>query len=220
MILARGKIQLTISLMLLGFLVGCDAYTKGKPIESNMPEKYAFLIMDVQKDFMTADGKLPVDSQQAQSVLKTINRTVEAVDVSTVEIVYIGNEFSPSDRIANWFRNYAALKGEEGSKLDSRLKVVNNLYFSKNMPDAFSNDAFDQYLRNKKVNKIIVAGVFADQCVLATAKGAVQRGYKVITLSDGIAAKNDKKLIQALQKHKEVGTTVISSAEFIKQLDT
>jgi len=219
MIGARQRIQLAIFLMLLGFLIGCDAYTKGRPIESNMPEKYAFLIIDIQKDFMTPDGKLPVDSHQAQRVLKTINTIIETVDVNTLEIVYIGNEFSPSDRIANWFRNDAALKGEEGSKLDSRLKVVNNLYYTKDRPDAYSNDALDQYLRNKQVNKVLIAGVFADQCVLATARGALQRGYKVITLSDGVAAKNDKKLKKALQKHKESGTMVISSAEFLRQLD-
>jgi nicotinamidase-related amidase len=218
MIITGRKTPLAISMILLFFINGCISHTKGKLIESDIPDKYAFLIMDIQKDFMTVEGKLPVNNEQAQTVLKTINTIVETVDVNEIEIVYIGNEFSPSDRIANWFRNYASLKGEEGSQLDSRLKIVNNIYFSKNQLDAFSNDKFDQYLRNKKVNKLIIAGVFADQCVLATARGALQRGYKVTILSDGVAAKSDEDLKEALQKYKEDGVTVMSSAGFLEKL--
>lgn len=218
MIVIRNT-QLSIYMIFLVLMTGCIPHTKGNPIESNIPEKYAFLIMDIQKDFMVPEGKLPVDSQQAQTILKTINTLLETVDVKAIEIVYVGNEFSHSDLIGNWFRNHAALKDEEGSQLDSRLKVINNIYFSKDQPDAFSNDDFDQYLRNKKVNKLIIAGVFADQCLLATARGAQQRGYKVIMLSDGVAAKNNENLQEALQKHKEGGTIVMSSEEFLRKLD-
>ncbi|MFC1770973.1 cysteine hydrolase family protein [Candidatus Margulisiibacteriota bacterium] len=215
---ARKKIQFIICLMSLIFFSGCITFTKGHLIKANIQGKYAFLVVDIQKDFMQAEGKLPIDSQQAKTILKTINAVVESIDANGFEIVYIGNEFSSSDWIANWLRNHAALKGKEGAKLDPRLNIVNNIYFSKDQPDAFSNDKFDLYLRNKKVNKLIIAGVFAGQCVLATARGALQRGYEVIVLSDGVGAKNDDNLKEALRKHKKDGTVVMSSAKFLESL--
>ena len=64
----------------------------------HMSEKHAFLIVDIQKDFMMA----------------------------------------------------------EGSRLASRLKVVNNIYYSKDQADAFSNDEFDRYLRNRSTTKVSI----------------------------------------------------------------
>jgi nicotinamidase-related amidase len=69
----------------------------------------------------------------------------------------------------------------------------------------------------KGVNKLLIIGVFAGQCVLATARAALKIGYTVIMLSDGVAVIKEEKLQKAFQKHREGSTTVISPAELIER---
>ncbi|MCK4840165.1 MAG: cysteine hydrolase [Desulfobulbaceae bacterium] len=143
-------------------------YTEGEPIQKGLPAKYAIIIIDLQEDFILPAGKLPVEQSQARKIVPSINSLLSSINANAVEVVYVGNEFSPADFIGNWFRNSAAIAGQQGTKLVSSLFVINDTYFSKEKPDAFSNTEFDQYLRGKSVNHLIVTGVFADQCVMAT----------------------------------------------------
>jgi nicotinamidase-related amidase len=211
--------SLLVTIVITFLLVGCVPYTKGKPISENLPEKQAILVVDMQKDFLDPKGRLPVDSGQARLIINKINLLLTGAKSTTTEIIYIGNEFSPSDRIGNWFRNHAAIRGEDGTGLIPGLLVVNDNYFSKSHPDAFSNRQFDRHLRDRKINELVITGVFADQCVLATVKGALQRGYKVVVPSDGVAAENEKDLRKALGKYSEAGALITSMAEVMAQLE-
>jgi len=209
---------LLMSTVVLLICAGCSPYTKGEAIRADLPEKYALLILDMQNDFLKPDGKLPIDRGQAPKILEAINRLLTYLPGKGIEVVYIGNEFSKSDTVANWFRNKAALQGTEGAELTEDLTLVNNSYFAKNQPDAFSNHAFDQYLRKKKVTKLLIAGVFADQCILSTVKGALQRKYGVYVIADAIGAKTDRDLDKALQKFNSMDVQVVTAEQVIKKI--
>jgi len=217
---ATSRLLLCVGLLCTLFVFeGCSPHTEGKPIQQGLPTKYAIIIIDMQEDFILPTGKLPVDRNQARTAVLSINSLLSAVNSNGVEVLYVGNEFSPSDSIGNWFRNHAAIAGQEGAKLVSSLTVINDIYFAKEKPDAFSNAEFDTYLREKKVNHLIMTGVFADQYVMSTAKGALQRHYTVTVIPEAVAAKNNKNHENAIQKFRKLGVKILSTDHVVMQLN-
>ena len=177
--------------------ISCAPYTKGPAIKQLTQEKRALLILDFQNDFFKSEAPMPVDSIQGKKAITTINKVLNQESDKYSTIVYVGNEFSKKDYIANWFRNNAAVKGTEGAQLIDELVKNKGPYFSKSSSDAFSNNELDQHLRDQEITELHIAGVFADQCVLSTVKGAVNRGYEVRVIENAIAAKDEERLKQA-----------------------
>ena len=58
----------------------------------------------------------------------------------------------------------------------------------------------------------LLAGVYANACVLCTARGALKRGYRVTVLRDAVAAASDAKRVAALRKMQRQGVEVADSA--------
>lgn len=58
--------------------------------------------------------------------------------------------------------------------------------FVKQGSDAFSNVKILEYLNSKGVNPLFLTGCFTNDCILATAAGALKAGFKVILLADAL----------------------------------
>ena len=56
--------------------------------------------------------------------------------------------------------------------------------FIKGCQDAFTNSALAEFLRQKKVSRLFLAGCNTFLCVLDTAKGAIERGFSVSLLEN------------------------------------
>jgi nicotinamidase-related amidase len=59
-----------------------------------------------------------------------------------------------------------------------------------------------------------VVGVDAEYCVYQTAKGALNRGYKVMVVKDAIGLLREDKWGKILNKYKDNGISVIESSVF------
>ena len=173
----------------------------------------ALLVIDIQNDFTGDYAKMPVNALQASQMIDNLNKLIDETDTEKRDILYIGNEYDRWD-VLNVFRNYAAIKGTEGTQLDKRLRVVNNTYFSKNKGNAFSNQELDKYLKTKNINELWISGLYAEACIYATVKGALKRNYKVIVLSDCIATKSDEKRDKIIKKYKKIGAEVQTASQF------
>ncbi len=217
------KIKLIIAVLFIALLGVYTAIfvpfgpTVGEKIKDYDSPRAALFVMDMQVDLVDKDGRLPVDQGQVPAMLAATNRLVTRADEIGVEPIYVVNAFSKWDLIGNLFRNQAVIAGSEGARLDPRLKVVSEALFIKDMPDAFTNLELDQHLQARQINHIIMTGVFADQCVRATAIGALNRGYKVTVLKEAVAAASTEDRDQAYRDLEEDGATVISVEKFIDQ---
>ncbi len=217
----RKKIMLSVVCLFVGLLAAYTAVfvpfgpTSGPQIDAYDTPGTALLIMDMQVDFLSDKGRLPVAQEQVPNMLKIVNSVLERTDMLKIEPIYIANAFSPFDVISNLFRNQAAVAGSDGARLDPRLTVKGNTIFLKDKPDAFTNPALDAYLRDRRINTLIVAGVFADQCVLATVQGALNRGYKVTVLKEAVAAATANNQKEACTTMKNKGATVLDYATIV-----
>ena len=175
-------------------------------------KKQAILIIDIQDDFTGENAKMPVDKNQAVEMISNLNKLIDKTDTSKTEIIYIGNEYSKWD-ILNIFRNFASIRGTDGTKLDKRLHIVNETYFSKSKMNAFSNPDLASYLRAKNINEIFIGGLYADACIYGTAKGGLKEKLKVNVLTDCIATKSDKMRDKTILKYEKIGVKNVKSNE-------
>lgn len=202
--------------IVLVMLTACSLSTTGPRISRYDNPRAALIVLDMQRDFLAADGKLKVGEAQIPSLIATVNRLLDGLPGERVDVVYVANEFSPTDIIANWFRNYAAIRGTTGAKLDPRVEAGRGPTFTKSAPDAFSNSKLDAHLRQREVNHVVIVGVFATGCVKHTARGALNRGYQVTVVRDGVADRSAADVNQALATLSEDGARVLDSSAILQ----
>jgi nicotinamidase-related amidase len=133
-------------------------------------------------------------------------------------VTYVRDEFSPFDLVDFVKRHGAAPRLWAGSQLDPRISEWAGPYFTKTHHDALRNSKLQGWLAMQQAGKVVIGGVFADGSVLATARGAIQRGFHVVVISDAIAAHSDQDRETALKALADAGAHVQTSQEFIASL--
>jgi nicotinamidase/pyrazinamidase len=196
-------------------LAACEPQEMTKPTG----DATALVLCDLQRSFLEPSGAMPVAQDEVEPLINAVNASVDAAHNQVVPVIYIRDEYSPFQFIGNFSRDYAALRYEAGSAFDPRVNSTAGVSFTKQSPDAFSNDAFESYLETIGIGRLVMAGVFADRCVLETAKSASARGYKVTIISDAVASSSNAARDDALRQLKDSGVQVESSKEFIASLD-
>jgi len=169
--------------------------------------------MDLQKDFLDSDGgRMPVDQAGAEAVLLVANGVLSHRILPEALPIVVLNHFPTSARVANYFRNGAAVTGSTGAEIDARLQCSGSAkIITKSRPSAFSNPELEQYLRAHDVHELYVLGVFAEGCVRSTVIEAIKRGYTVHVIANAIATNTAWKKRFALWAMKRAGATIIPS---------
>ncbi len=176
----------------------------------------ALLVIDIQEDFTGQQAKLPIDRTQANEIVGNINMLIDRARVLGLTIIYIGNEYSMFDPL-NIFRNFAALKGSEGAKLDPKLKIIDCNYFPKQTGDSFSNPELAIFLKQQNIRKVLLTGVYAEACILQTVKGALKNSFQVVAIADCIGTKSFSKRQICLEKYRQMGAKIETTDRLICQ---
>jgi nicotinamidase-related amidase len=177
----------------------------------------ALLLIDLQIDFLSDNGRLPVGGTNAERVISIANRLVELFEERRWPIIVIFNQFKQSDFLGNFFRRYAAVEGSEGGKPDPRILVHDARYFSKAKSSAFSNPEFSEYLKMTGVGHVAICGVYAEGCVRATAFDALKANLDTVVLSDGVASNHKSKYKWALSSMQKRGIQVMPFEDYLER---
>jgi nicotinamidase-related amidase len=120
-----------------------------------------------------------------------------------VPVIYV------NDNRGRWRSDFKTLvqdaiaQGGEAAEIARLLEPAHDDYFVlKPKHSAFFSTPLDLLLEHLSVHRLILCGVSADQCVLATAADALMRDYDVDVVSDGIATPTPQRT-QAALKHFE-----------------
>lgn len=200
----RVLVALVAALGAAAVVAGCDSAARGQTVGPYADGRAALVVLDMQRDFVGPAARMPIGPGQAEPLLAAVNARIAAAQAAGEDVVYVRNAFAPGD-VANWFRNRAAVAGEPGAALDPRLRLADGPIFDKDQPDAFGNPKFEAWLRQRHVDRITVAGVFADQCVAATAKAALARGYAVLVDPGLLGAANPRAVAAAAEDLYKAG---------------
>lgn len=184
--------------------------SKGSPIDLKKRPNAALLLVDLQQDLTTAHGKLVMDLEQTNRIIKGVNQWLENQEQPSV-VVYI-QQFYPKNICLNLLTNGALMEGTLGGALDERLlQVPHGFYLKKNIRDAFSNQNLDKILEEHQVGHLWIAGIDAAYCVDATIQAAIHRNYKVTALENLIGTKDKASLPKIFKKWQEQGVNLEKS---------
>jgi nicotinamidase-related amidase len=165
-----------------------------------MTSRSALLLIDFQRDFLDDNGRMPIARNQVEPLIAETNQAIAAARAKGIEVLGIGNEFSPRDWFMNTLRRNAALAGSDGAAWDDRIPLDGAPYFTKTQGDAFSNEQLKQHLRDLGTEEVILTGLQSKACVMATARGAIKEGLRVRILERAVADTSDGARERALRR--------------------
>jgi nicotinamidase-related amidase len=165
----------------------------------------AVLLIDLQVDFLRAEGRLPVAQSAVPPLLECVEAVVAEAHEVGVPVVHIVNAY-PRWSIGNLFRKFAAIEDSPGAAIDERVPRSDaDPVFTKARSDAFSNPELDSWIREHGIERLLVLGVYADACVRRTVEGALARGIAVTVPRDGVASRSAAAVDRGLRAITRVG---------------
>ncbi|MCR4638015.1 isochorismatase family cysteine hydrolase [Ruminococcus sp.] len=153
--------------------------------------KKALLVIDMQNDYLWEKRK-PMFSYDTPELVDNVNKAVRSYKEKGWDIIYISQIF-PNIITNRWIIGFS-IAGTEGAGLYSGLDIVSDLFFDKNLPDAFTSKKFREFFHSQGYDEVAVCGLDECGCVGATALGAVKAGLKTSLLksSTGCRFKAEK----------------------------
>lgn len=187
--------------------------TETRTPKPNLPTlglKTGLLIIDFQKDFAAS---INASSPPLSTITNNISRLLSHVrkaqkqafssespeptsasfSIKDIEIIHIRFLGDPSYQLAPWtYRNVNSnrrercISGTEGADFIEPIKPQDNerVFDKHSIFDPFMVQNFETYLRGKGIQHLILAGLYGDVCVDATARSGFQKGF-YISLVEG-----------------------------------
>ncbi len=156
-----------------------------------MTGKKALLVIDMQNDYLWEQRKSKF-SYPTEELVRAVNCAISSYKEKGYDIIYIAQMF-PNIVTNRWLIGFS-IKGTKGAELYGGLNIASDLYFEKNLPDAYSAAAFRAHMKTNAYSEVVLCGLDECGCVGATAKGAAKTGVNVFMLEDCIGRRfsNDK----------------------------
>lgn len=175
------------------------------------------VIIDPQKDFISPGGKYAKRHSGIKQILdaKTnINNLVDHIAELPVVIVY-------SSYQKNQFEENLSLciPGTDGHRIDINYES-SDILIEKKHESAFSSNDFMEFLKQRSICKMYLAGFLAEYCVYDTAIDALKSNIGLILIENCIGTADDRqnKKITAFDKLKQEGAAMISNDQLIANI--
>lgn len=155
------------------------------------PSRTAILIVDMVNDYLEPDGAMPVDSKE--QVLSGAQRLVALGRAAGVLMVWIRPGHTES--MDGLFRKRIehAIVHSHGAQIHPALDVRDDdRVVLKRRYSAFFGTDLDLYLREHRIERVVVAGVALNICVRSTVHDAFFHGYDVWVPPEACRATGDR----------------------------
>lgn len=184
--------------------------TKGDSIANYDNPKSALLVTDIQNDTLGISKYGNTDP-----IMKNINSSIKHAKDSEIDIVYTKQAFkgNPLDSLISGGLYQADTFGAE---LSNEVSVLSENIFNKLRTDAFTSGHFEQHLISNEIDTLYIVGADACACVYKTALGAINRGYRVVVLEDGLFSVKKETLNAMLKRYKSKGIEIMNTNDFIQ----
>lgn len=206
---SAGSILL-LALVLFSLVYWSMRPTTGTPIKQPATPRAALLIVDIQEDYTGPQARKRY--RDGDRIVMVSNALLAQAQTNGAVVVFVKNVID--NPVMSMLMGGINAPGSPGTEMDRRLiKLPASVTFPKSRSDAFSTPALDAYLREKQVDHILITGLDGAYCVSATARGALNRGYKVTLFQDGIATESSKSIEALAKGWREAGAQVKSGTQ-------
>lgn len=180
----------------------------------------AIIVVDIQEDYTGATAKPPFPYKDAATLIASINTVLEKAVEHDCTVVYTTQEFEGliGTIASKLLFKGVAMKGQPGTKIDSRLNVVSNHHISKSNLNAFANPALHAVLEEHHIKELYFVGLDGAFCLDKTAKAAVRLGYTVTLLDDCVVTQFEKRCKSLRKNYDKQGISLMSRHEFLESL--
>ena len=165
------------------------------------PARTALVIVDIQIDFAAPEGllgRLGLDLSEADAAIERCERLVAVARKAGVTVALMRVVTRP-ETDSRALKNFMARRGRAGSEAICRADEAGADYYRifpapgdieirKVLYDSFYGTDFDERLRARGVDTLVICGLSTDCCVDSTARAAFHRDYDVFVVSDACAA--------------------------------
>lgn len=184
--------------------------------------------IDTQRDFLLSDGLACVRNHRR--VLANIRRVSAWARSGNINVISTAQVY-PGDN-GNSSRYHYCIDGTEGQKKvrytlrENRtgfvadgstdlpkdiLRVYDQVIFNKRCLDPFNEPRVDRLLSEIKADEFILIGATTEGAVKATALGLLQRGKKVIVVTDATGSRDKNQAQLALRQMQAKGAKLIEA---------
>jgi capsular exopolysaccharide synthesis family protein len=179
-----------------------------RSIQGDSP-RHALLVLDIQ-EIIRRSGRNPPSPEVCDRLVDTINSLSQVASSFGIMVLYVDNERA---RVAATLFSRLQTKKLDGNS-NKRLKMVSGHSFTKRGRDAFSNVKLDGVLRKYGIDHLFLAGLDGATSIKQTARSALDLGYRVTFIQDGIFTAFESKWERALKDFESAAAFAISSHEF------
>jgi capsular exopolysaccharide synthesis family protein len=164
----------------------------------------ALLVLDVPEVFTRSSGRYSPSSEASDRLIETINGLSEVAAKCGIMVIYAEQEREKK------------LDGHPAMRIrsDKRLKMVFGYSFVRSRRDAFSNDELDEVLRKNGIAHLFLAGLDGATSINQTARSALDLGYRVTFIRDGIFTAFESRWERLLKDFEAAAAFAITSEEF------
>ncbi len=155
------------------------------------PSRTALIIVDMQNDFVQAEGALPIED--AAATIGSIRRLRTFARDQGMSIFYTQDSHYAGDPEFDLWGEHCTV-GTPGWQVVEDLapdEATGDLIFRKDRYDGFFGTNLETTLRQREIDTLIICGTVANICVLYTAASAAIRWYHVILPIDAVSAINE-----------------------------
>ncbi len=219
--MARSGAFVIVLSLLLGLLSGCAAARAAAPEDADAPpeprnvSEDLLLLVDFQNVYM------PGQEWACPSMPEAIKNTIRILDAENAPDVVMTRFVDPEEPTGRWAVYNEAYREINGNEFLSefvpelepyarRVTVVEKSTYSS------VNEEVLSALEGKKA--VVMAGVVADCCILATMYDAMDLGYEVVCLYDciaGVSEESEAEIRALAEIFSPIHTTVMSSEEYL-----
>ena len=196
------------------------------------PKTTALVLIEYQNDFTSEGGVLHGAVSEVMEGTGMLDKTKDVVaaaraagvTVMHAPIAFVEgyNEISshPYGILKGVVDGKAFVKGSWGAAIvdDLAPEAGDIVIEGKRGLDTFASTNLDFILRSKGITTVILGGFLTNCCVESTMRSGYENGYKVITLTDCLAATSSEEHENALKYDYPMFSVPTSAAELIEQL--
>jgi ureidoacrylate peracid hydrolase len=196
------------------------------------PKTTAVVLIEYQNDFTSEGGVLHgavSEVMDKTGMLANSQGVAEAARASGATVMHAPiafaegyNEISahPYGILKGVVDGNAFVKGSWGAAITDDLAPADGdiLIEGKRGLDTFASTNLDFILRSKGITTIALGGFLTNCCVESTMRSGYENGYRVITLTDCLAATSAEEHDNALKYDFPMFSQPMSSSDFISEL--
>jgi nicotinamidase-related amidase len=196
------------------------------------PKRTAIVLIEFQNDFASEGGALHSavhDVMKTTSMLDNTRRLVAAARAAGATIVHAPISYVPGYRelalhpygiLKAVVDATAFVKGEWGAEIVDALAPQEDdvILEDKRGLDTFATTNLDFVLRGRGITTIALSGFLTNCCVESTMRSGYEKGYRVITLSDCLAAMSIEEHENAIRFDYPMFSDVMTGQAFTDQL--